>query len=455
MVGVSTQASAVEQEGYLDAMLSYDGPLYLVNPKGGEIRGLKVYPSLMDIPGPVDYAILLTRAERIPQVMKDCVAKGVKVAYVLATGFSESDDAEAGRQLEAQIVDIARRGGLRVIGPNAMGIYCPSSGISFLDFYPREAGHIGHIAQSGGNASDLVEPGSHRGLRFSKVVSYGNACDLNECDFLAYLTCDTDTQIIAMYIEGIRDGRRFVEALSDATKAKPVIVFKGGRTEAGARATLSHTSSIAGDDAVWDSLCRQMGVIQAYNMEELIDILVTLSLLRPPRGRNVALVDIGGGRSVLAADECERAGLRIPHLHPEVSQELQGILPEVGSSPNNPIDRPYAARGWDGGNLFKTLKLISACDNIDLVLAHVRLRLGFTRESVAGEIDTFIKAHRQLSKPLAMALSSGGSIELSLIVHELQQELQWAGIPVYPTVGRAAYAINKLVSYREQRGRIG
>ena len=456
MVGVSTKATA-DEKGYLDSMLSYgyDGPLYLVNPKGGEVRGLKVYTSLVDIPGPVDYAILLTRAQRIPQVMEDCVAKGVKVAYVFAAGFSEGDDAEAGRQMEAEIVDIARRGGVRVIGPNAMGIYCPSSGISFLDFYPREAGHIGHIAQSGGNASDLVEPGSHRGLRFSKVVSYGNACDLNECDFLAYLTCDPDTQIIAMYVEGVRDGRRFAKALSQATRAKPVIAFKGGRTEAGARAALSHTSSLAGDDAVWDALCRQMGVIQAYNMEEFIDILVTFSLLRPPRGRNVGLVDIGGGRSVLAADECERAGLRVSRLPPEVSRDLQKILPEAGSSLNNPIDRPYAARGWGGGNLFKTLKLVSACDDIDLVLAHVRLRLGFTREWVAEEIDTFVQVHRELGKPLAMALSSGGSIELSLIVHELQQELQRAGIPVYPTVGRAAYAINKLISYREQRGSVG
>ena len=455
MVGVSTKTT-MEDEGYLESMLShgYRGPLYLVNPKGGEIRGLKVYPSLMDIPGPVDYAILLTRAQHIPRIMEDCAAKGVKVAYALATGFSESDDAQAGRQLEAQIVGIARRGGVRLIGPNAMGIYCPSSGLSFLDFYPREAGHIGHIAQSGGNASDVVEPGFHRGLRFSKVVSYGNACDLNECDFLEYLTYDPETQIIVMYIEGTRDGRRLVKALSQATRAKPVIVFKGGRTEAGARATLSHTSSLAGDDAVWDGLFRQMGVIQVYNMEELIDILVTFSFLKPPRGCNVALVDVGGGGSVLGADECERAGLSLPRLPLETSRKLKKILPEAGTGLHNPVDCPAMHR-WSGHDLFQTLKLVSGWENIDLLLGHVRLRLGLTRESVAEEVDTFIKARRELGKPVAIALSSSGSVELSLLVHELQQDFQRVGIPVYPTVGRAAYAISKLIGYHEQRGGVG
>jgi len=246
-----------------------------------------------------------------------------------------------------------------------------------------------------------------------------------------------------------------VKALSEATRAKPMIVFKGGRTEAGARATLSHTSSLAGDDAVWDGLFRQMGVIQVYNMEELIDILVTFSFLKPPRGRNIALVGCGGGRGVLGADDCERAGLRVPRLSPEISRKLKDILPEAGASLHNPIDHPPVMAGWGGDSLLQTLRLVSGCENIDLLLAHIRLRLGFTRESVAEGVDTVIKAHRELGKPVAMALSSSGSVELYTLAHQLQQEFQQAGVPVYPTVGRAAHAISKLIGYHEQRNGVG
>jgi acyl-CoA synthetase (NDP forming) len=253
-----------------------------------------------------------------------------------------------------------------------------------------------------------------------------------------------------MYIEGTRDGQRFVTALSQASRAKPVIILKGGRSRAGGRATLSHTGSLAGDDAVWDALCRQMGVIQVYNVAELLDVLVTFSFLRPPRGRNVALVAVGGGPAILGADECERAGLVVPELPPEITSELKKILPDAGTSSRNPIDYPPAMQ-WGGDNFLRTLELLSGCTNIDLLLAHIRLRLGFTREMVAGEVDAFIKAHQELGKPMAMALSSSGSAELSLLVRELRQDFQEAGIPVYPTVAGAACAISKLVAYRERR----
>jgi acyl-CoA synthetase (NDP forming) len=372
------------------------------------------------------------------------------LAQIFTAGFSESG--EAGERLEVETAAIARRGGVRIIGPNCMGIYCPGTGLSFNTYFPGDSGAVGFLSQSGANINDVVEPGVHRGLHFSKVVSYGNACDLNECDFLEYLAGDPETEVIAMYIEGIRDGQRFVKALAEATRAKPVTILKGGRTQGGSRATLSHTSSLAGDDAVWNALCQQMGVIQAYNVEELIDILETFSFLQPPQGRNIALVGCGGGRGVLGTDDCERAGLRVPQLSPEIIRKLKNILPEAGASIHNPIDHPPVMAGWGGDSLLQTLRLVSGCENIDLLLAHVRLRLGFTRESVAEGVDTVMKAHRELGKPVAMALSSSGSIELYTLAHQLQEELQQAGVPVYPTVGRAAHAISKFIGYHEQRG---
>ncbi|MEE8174054.1 MAG: CoA-binding protein, partial [Dehalococcoidia bacterium] len=277
VVGASTQPSGSAANIFIEPLLilDYPGAIYPINPKGGELLGLKIYPTLADVPGPVDLATICVPAPLVPQVMADCAHKGVKLAQIFTAGFSESG--EAGERLEAEIAAIARRGGVRVIGPNCMGIYCPGTGLSFNPYFPRDSGAVGFLSQSGANINDVVEPGVHRGLHFSKVVSYGNACDLNECDFLEYLAGDPETQIIAMYIEGTRDGQRFIKALSQATRAKPVIILKGGRTRGGSRATLSHTGSLAGDDAVWDALCRQMGVIQAYNVEELIDVLVTFS----------------------------------------------------------------------------------------------------------------------------------------------------------------------------------
>ena len=455
VVGASTQPSGSAANVFIEPLLilDYPGAIYPINPKGGELLGLKIYPTLADVPGPVDLATICVPAPLVPQVMADCAHKGVRLAQIFTAGFSESG--EAGERLEAEIAALARRGGVGVIGPNCMGIYCPGTGLSFNPYFPRDSGAVGFLSQSGANINDVVEPGVHRGLHFSKVVSYGNACDLNECDFLEYLAGDPETQIIAMYIEGTRDGQRFVKALSQATRAKPVTILKGGRTQGGSRATLSHTSSLAGDDAVWDALCRQMGVIQAYNVEELIDILETFSFLKPPRGRNIALVGCGGGRGVLGADDCERAGLRVPRLSPEISRKLKDILPEAGASLHNPIDHPPVMAGWGGDSLLQTLRLVSGCENIDLLLAHIRLRLGFTRESVAEGVDTVIKAHRELGKPVAMALSSSGSVELYTLAHQLQQEFQQAGVPVYPTVGRAAHAISKLIGYHEQRNGVG
>jgi acyl-CoA synthetase (NDP forming) len=452
VVGASTQLSSSAANIFIEPLLILDylGTIYPVNPKGGELLGLKVYPTLASIPGPVDLAIICIPAPLVPQAIADCVRKGVKLAQIFTAGFSESG--KAGEKLEAEIAAIARRGGIRVIGPNCMGIYCPSTGISFNTHFPKGSGSVGFLSQSGANINDVVEPGVHRGLLFSKVVSYGNACDLNECDFLEYLAGDPETEVIAMYIEGIRDGQRFVKTLAEATRAKPVVLLKGGRTQGGSRATLSHTSSLAGDDAVWDALCRQIGVIQAYNVEELIDILETFSFLKPPRGRNIALVGCGGGRGVLGADDCERAGLRIPQLSPGIIRNLKNILPEAGASIQNPIDHPPVMAGWSGSSLLQTLRLVSGCENIDLLLAHIRLRLGFTRESVAEGIDTIVKAHRNLGKPVAVALSSSGSVELYILAHQLQQEFQQAGVPIYPTVGRAAHAISKFIGYHEQRG---
>ena len=250
----------------------FEGRLYPVNPKVDEILGLKAYPNVRDIPGPVDHVICSIPAPLVPQLIEDCVAKGVKVVHMFTAGFSETGE-EEGVRLEAKILQIAKRGGIRLIGPNCMGIYCPSSHISFDEAFPKESGVVGFFSQSGANASELAHMGALRGIHFSKVVSYGNALDLNEVELLEYFIQDPETEIIAAYIEGVKDGQRFVRLLREAAQVKPTIVLKGGRTQSGTGAVASHTGSLAGEDEVFDALCRQMGAIRVYSLEELADVI--------------------------------------------------------------------------------------------------------------------------------------------------------------------------------------
>jgi len=342
--------------------------IYPINPKGGETLGLKVYPSVKDVPGPLDYVITTINARLTAQLMEDCVAKGVKAVSLFTAGFSETGT-EEGRQLEAELVKIARQGGVRIIGPNCMGIYCPSGRLSFAFDFPHEKGQVGFISQSGGNSFYFVRAAVNRGIRFSKAVSYGNACDINETDLLEYLSHDPETKVITVYVEGTRDGVRFFRVLREAAKAKPVIVLKGGVTEGGSRATATHTGSLAGSSAHWDALLKQSGAIRVYDLDEMVDVAVSLLYMRAPKGRNVAVIGIGGGASVQATDDCERAGLYLPALAEDIRGQLLTFIPEQGSMFRNPIDAQIGAMDPEG--FARTIRIVASWDKIDVVIAHI------------------------------------------------------------------------------------
>jgi len=367
---------------YLQAPLNmgFKGPIYPVNLKGGYIGKLRVYPSLRDVPGPVDYVVSCVPAQHTPGLLEDCRAVGVKVVQLYTAGFSETGQG-SGIELQNRLLEIARRGRVRLMGPNCMGVYCPSSGMSYSLDFPKEPGGVGLLCQSGGNATYLVRSGAARGLRFSKAISYGNACDLNESDILEYLAADPETKAIAAYIEGTADGRRLAGVLANACLAKPVVIYKGGYTEAGSRATASHTGAMAGSQAVWDGLIRQAGAIRVNSVEEMTDMLVALRV-KPPRGLNTCVVGVGGGASVLATDEVERAGLKLPPIPASVRERMQQIIPPAGGMLGNPIDafpltglilrrqaagQPVSvARGDNGWGDF--VDLIEEWPDIDLVV---------------------------------------------------------------------------------------
>jgi len=427
--------------------------LYPINPKGGQTQGLKVYPDIKDVPGPLDYVVSCISAQSTPQLIKDCVAKGVKTVSLFTAGFSETGK-EEGRQLEAQLVQIARQGGVRILGPNCMGVYCPSGRLSFAFDFPREKGPVAFISQSGGNSYYFVRLAANRGLRFSKVVSYGNACDINETDLLAYLAHDPETRVITAYIEGTRDGARFFRVLRDAAKAKPVIILKGGITDGGSRAAATHTGSLAGSKAHWDAVMKQAGAIRVYDLEEMADLAVSLLYMRAPKGRNVAVVGLGGGASVQATDDCERAGLHLPALAPTIRDQLLAFIPEPGSMFRNPIDAQIAAMDPEG--FARAIRIVASWQEIDAVIAHIASGIS---PFVADDVDMLnrmlegaIAGYHQIDKAMAIAIHSVVSAQGYQAMLQAQQRCYEARVPVFHSVGQAASAISKYFQYQQQRG---
>ncbi|MHB8157413.1 MAG: CoA-binding protein, partial [Desulfocucumaceae bacterium] len=248
---------------YMDYLIKagYKGTLYPVKPDSDEIMGYKAYPSLKDIPGDVDYVISCVSARHVLEMIRQCPSRNVKGIHLFTARMSETGD-KRGHDLEQEIASEVRRLGIPLLGPNCMGLYNPKEGISYAYDLPQKPGKVGGIFQSGGISVNFIRYAGVRGVGFSKVFSYGNAADLNECDLLEYLAADEETSAIAIYIEGVRDGRRFFKALREAAAIKPVIVLKGGRTGAGTRSTFSHTASIAGSFNSWEVMFRQCNAVE-------------------------------------------------------------------------------------------------------------------------------------------------------------------------------------------------
>ncbi len=457
LVGITTATTWHWTRTFLEGLIEieFDCPLYLINPKGGEIKGHKIYTSLKDVPGNIDYVIGLVNAQIAPKLVEECAEKGVRAIHFCTAGFSETGE-EQRIKLESELVEVAHRKGIRIIGPNCMGIYCPQSRLSFSPAFPKESGSVGVISQSGGNSIYLVKLAALRGVRFSKVISYGNACDINENDLLEYLANDADTKIIALYIEGIKDGRRFRRTLEKATKEKTVILLKGGATEGGARAAAGHTASLAGSRATWDALCKQLGIISVGSVEEIIDVLVTLLFLPLPRGRNALLFGAGGGASVLIADEFENRGLRVPPIPPEIVAQIREFTPIAGNILRNPVD--YSQAMMDTESVIKTIGILSRWEGADFLVLFVRTGQ-FTASRISDNqlknllMSRFPIKQGQLPQPVAMVIEpSIVPEEAEVILAAIRNSIS-SGLPVYFSFATAANAINLVLNHTEKQTR--
>jgi acyl-CoA synthetase (NDP forming) len=428
--------------------------IYPVNPKYTEVLGLRCYPDLVSIPGVVDHVVVNIPAESALELLDQCAAKGVRSVHFFTAGFGESGFTERA-ELERELLKKARAGGFRIIGPNCVGLFVPGSRLVNTLGAPLEPGPIGFISQSGGHASNSPADGGPRGLRFSKVVSYGNALDVDESELLEYLCRDPETEIIAAYIEGVRDGRRFLKALREAAARKPVVLYKGGRTEAGKRATFGHTASMTSSVAIFEGLCRQTNTIQVDDLDGLIDVLVALRFARPlPRGRGVALAGAGGGPSVLASDEIEHAGLQLPQLSSEVQAELKRDLPLAGSIFSNPVDTPNLATP---GAISTAVRVLSGAPDIHMIIYHLGFhpisRWGFGRFGspafLEPVIESFIEATEATGKPVLLALCPPRQLSGMEEFVAAQEAFVKAGLPVFHSLRDGARAMARAVAWSQ------
>jgi len=424
----------------------FEGDLYPISRTLTEAQGLQCYTDIKEIPGQVDYVWATIPARATPQFMRDCAAKGVKVVSFFTAGFSEKD--EEGARLEADIVSIARRGGMRILGPNCMGIYCPSTGLTFAHGLPQQSGPIGYFCQSGGNSAYAVRLAGLRGAYFSKAISYGNACDLNECDLLEYLANDPETGIITAYIEGLKAPRRFYKLLREVTRAKPVIMLKGGHSAQGMATATAHTGALPISTKRWNALMRQAGVIQVYSVDEMVDVALALVRMPPPQGPNVCIIGLGGGASVISADHCIRAGLNVPHLPQEIIERIgEFILNPAGNILVNPIDPQFAP-----GKLTDIMRTVADWSEVDMLFLRIPHNLTpFYRDPGTQALRMMISFARETTKPTAIILDHVAAHEAIPVFLERQQACTDAGVACFPSVAQAARAMSTCIRYHQWR----
>ncbi|MFC1952369.1 acetate--CoA ligase family protein [Chloroflexota bacterium] len=458
IIGVSRDSEKEKKTGWVGRLLEfgYQGKIYPINPNATNLVGLTAYPSVKDIPDSVDYAIVAVPRHIVPQAVADCVSKGVKAVHVYTAGFAETGD-EEGKRLQAEIERTISGSNTRLIGPNCLGVYCPASGLTFYEGFSKEPGPIAFISQTGVGGRRLIGLANGKGLRFSKMVSYGNGIDLNVTDFLEYVMADTESKYILLYVEGLKDGRRFFELVRECAAVKPVVLLKAGLSESGAGAVASHTASLAGSREVWQTFFRQTGVIAVETLEEAAEQLVAVANIPSITGRNVGLVGRGGGIGCIAADMCEREGLKVPAFTTETKSQLAEITPaSAGSSVRNPVEIGMGRWGLQE-SYAKGLQIVAADPQIDMILTflnpedYIKFGIGNWVDDISQQL---IETAQTLPKPLAVAFLAGHDVDVFKGTWEIQRRCQKAGVACFPTLDVAIKALSKLTDYYEFKSRL-
>ena len=412
----------------------FTGKMYPVNPKSDEILGLKCYASISLVPDKIDLVIVTTPARTVPGIIEEAGQKGTKAVIVISAGFKETG--KDGAELERQVGEIARSYGMRILGPNCLGMINTHSKINatFTNQYPR-AGSIAISSQSGAICSVMLDWAQRTNIGFSKFVSVGNKLDIDEADLLQYLREDKLTKVIGMYIEGTNRGIEFMNQAKLTTKDKPIITLKAGRTSSGAKAASSHTGALSGSDRVYDAAMSQSGIIRVRTIEELFDHLTLFSSMPLPEGDRIAIITNAGGLGVMAADACSDYGLTLASFRPETIELLKTKLPESANF-YNPVDVVGDA---DADRYSFAVNAIMKDDNVSCILALMAPTDIVDTSSVATALAKFAGIS---TKPLVTAFVGGAGLEKAVSI------LRTSGVPNYDSPDRAVQSLSAMVSYK-------
>ncbi len=452
VVGASTKGNALPNVFIRRIReFGFSGDIYPIHPVAAEIDGLTAYRSLADTPKPVDYAYIAVSAAQIPAML--AAANGhVRFAQVVSSGFAEVDE---GKGLQDELAAAARTGGLRLLGPNCLGIYTPRGRVTFTEIGPKEIGPVGIISQSGGLGTDIIRRGMSRGLKFSGLVTVGNCADVTPSDLLEFYIADSLTKVIGMYIETAKDGRRLFDILRHAKAAKPVVILKGGRTQQGLAAAASHTGSLAGDDRVWVALARQTGCVLVDTLDQFIDTLLIFQTLRPRlrATQKVVLFGNGGGTSVLATDCYSRLDLNVAPFENKTIAALAELKLPPGTSITNPVDCPVGTLQQEDGRVAeKILDIIYAQGKPEALVMHLNLS-AFAGRTKPEILDNLVAAAMRVQQKypgqahFILVLRSDGDPALEARKREFRDKVVALGVPVYDEMAIAGYALAALATF--------
>jgi acetyl coenzyme A synthetase (ADP forming)-like protein len=415
----------------------YERNLYPINPKEKEIEGLPCYPSVKDVPGAVDMAIVVVPAGVVPSIFTDLVEKGVKGAVVITSGFGEAG--EEGRKLVEEMKENAG-GKVRFVGPNCMGICSSAAKLSALMIpFLHEKGEVAFVSQSGGYGLQLYLRASAMGVGINKFISSGNEADITSVDYLRYFAEDPSVNLISMYIEGLKRGREWYEAAKEITKKKPIVVIKVGTTEEGGKAAASHTGALSGSDKVYDAAFKQAGVIRANDAAEMFDFIKGLLYSPLPRSNRIGIVSNSGGIAVETADALISNGLKVPTLSEEAQEEILKVIPDFGN-PRNPVD---LTASLNMNSFLKVPDIVLSQENIDgLITIGLGTSILHTMfpdvppEDFMGIYkwinEQLTATYKKYEKPV-IVINPAADIE-----PEAAEMMEEAQIPVYTTPERAA-----------------
>jgi acyl-CoA synthetase (NDP forming) len=445
-----------KENGYmwLKSLSAFTGKVYSVqiDPKelpGIQELGVENYSSLLDIPQPIDYVIIAVPRSIAPKIVHDCIRKDVGGATLFTSGFAETNT-EEGIELETVITKMAREADFNLIGPNCMGVYNPKIGLrNDVKQYYGEGGPVGFIAQSGTIAIAFSLLGESNGIKVSKSVSYGNGVVLDSTDFLEYLAVDEETKIIGIYIEGVKEGERFFRCLRETTKSKPVLIWKGGEGEGGARAVASHTASLASSPIIWEALIQQCGAIKVDSLDVMIDVVKALLYVKPPEGARVGLIAMSGGQSVVMTDAFTRVGLEVPRLSDSSYKDFHSFFNPIGGSYLNPLDISWNMPSTE--HLMKILNIMSRDENIDSVVLELLLpNLALSWEDDPSHFDNLIEAlakFRTTCPKSFLVILTPWYMEAEAM--QARIKLMGKGIPSFPSFERGAKALKKVEEYHK------